>query len=346
MKILFFSDSHFHHTHRFSHITGEGFTVRELEQYECVNDILKIADEEGVHKIIFGGDIFGPVGDNISAQTLMIIGLFIGKITEKYPLEIIVGNHDQAVNTQNYNIHKIECFKYWPNITIYDQPTINDNFVYMPYSYSDEYAESFLQAIPDKENKVVVSHLELKNIPFGNGIFSQHGVSIDILDQFKKVFQGHYHSICKYGKNIEIIGSMQKFSFKDMGSARNNIIIYDTETNQTKRRSFNAPNWLTFTDENINDILKADSNNYVKIEVSTDILLTPDIMKKLDTFKGKDIHIDVNRISINKEMLAENKLETVNEIDILKKFISESDNSDKQKEDLLQEGKRLLDISR
>lgn len=347
MRILIFSDSHFHNTHRFSHITSEGFTVRELEQYNCVEDILKIAHEEGVHKIIFAGDFFGPVGDNVSAQTLTILSLFIGKIIDKYQFDIVVGNHDQCVVTPDYNIHKLEIFKHWPNIKVYDTPTIDGNIIYMPYSYSDEYTEAFLNSIKDKNDKIIISHLELKDIPLGNGIFSKHGVSLNTLKQFKAVFQGHYHSICNYAKNIHIIGSMQRTSFKDQGSSRNNIIIYDTETNKISRRSFTSPDWLTFTDENINDILKTDSNNYVRLELSTDILITPEIQKKLETFKGKDIHVDVTRISINKDIMDESSNGLVmSEADVLQKFIIESDNSDKEKEDLLVEGKRLLDISK
>lgn len=346
MKILFFSDIHFHHTHRFSHITNEGFTTRELEQYQCAEDILSIAKEENVDKIIFGGDMFGPVGDNISTQTLNIVCKFVKKISEVYPFEMIVGNHDQSVLTQNSNIHKLESFKFWQNCYVYDMPTIKDNIVYMPYCYSDEYAEAFLNNIEDKANKIVVSHLELKDIPLGNGITSKHGVSLDILKKFKMVFQGHYHSISSYAKNIKIIGSVQRFSFKDMGSSKNNIIIYDTETNTVKRKSFNAPDWLTFTDENIENILSISSNNYVKVDVSTDILITDEIKAKLDMFKGKDIHIDINRISINKEVLEESNMNNMNEIDVLEKFILESNNSDEQKESLIIEGKRLLEISK
>ena len=77
---------------------------------------------------------------------------------------------------------------------VYDKPTITENFVYMPYCISDEQAQTFLENIPDKGNKIVFSHLEIKGFPLGNGIETQHGVELSLLKQFKMVLQGHYHN--------------------------------------------------------------------------------------------------------------------------------------------------------
>ena len=113
-----------------------------------------------------------------------------------------------------------------------------------------------------------------------------------------------------------------------------------SETDKVRRESFHCPDWLTFTDDNIEDILKISNDNYVKVELSTDILMTPEIKEKLDHVKGKDIHIDINRITVNKQVNEE--LTTENEQDILTNFVNKSDNSEEQKEALIQEGIRLL----
>ena len=178
----------------------------------------------------------------------------------------------------------------------------------------------------------------------GNGIETTHGVPLDLLSQFKMTIQGHYHGSSSYGPNIKVIGSTQRLSFKDPGKSRNNIIIYDTETNKIERRSFNCPDWLTFTDDNIDDILTTDLNNYVKVEVSSDILLTDDIKARLDLFKGKDIHIDLTRLSFDKHSFADINQDTAeDEVSIIKQFIEKTDNSEQQKRQLLDEGIRLLD---
>lgn len=339
-KYLIFSDIHFHHTHRFSHITQEGYTVRELEHLSCADDILRIAQEETIDKIVFCGDAWGPTGDTMSGETLACMCEFFNKL-KKYPLEVLVGNHDTSAQTAEQLIHKLEFLNYWEGVNIYANPAIIGNCVYMPYCIYDEYAQTFLEKVPDKENKIVFSHLEIKGINLGNGIFTQKGVNLETLKQFKMVFQGHYHSGGCYAKNIQVIGSTQRTSFKDQGISRNNIIIYDDETNTFKRKSFTCPDWLTFTDDNIDEILNIDNNNYVKVDVSTDLLITSKIKEKLDRVKGKDIHIDITRISTNRQVETEISGET--EIEVIKQFVNKSDNTEEQKEALVKEGKRLLD---
>ena len=344
MRYLFFSDIHFHGTHRFSHITDEGYTIRELEHLSCAQTLIDICNKEDIDRIVFCGDLYQAVGDNLSTQTQSAVCEFVEKISKIKPLDMLVGNHDLSGTTNFKAVHKLIPFKYFNNVTVYDSPVEKDGIVYMPYCTSDEYATTVLENIKDKQNKVVFSHLELKGINLGNGIETTHGVPLDLLSQFKMTIQGHYHGSSSYGPNIKVIGSTQRLSFKDPGKSRNNIIIYDTETNKIERRSFNCPDWLTFTDDKIDDILTTDLNNYVKVEVSSDILLTDDIKARLDLFKGKDIHIDLTRLSFDKHSSADINQDTAeDEVSIIKQFIEKTDNSEQQKRQLLDEGIRLLD---
>ena len=81
--ILFFSDLHMHHTHRFSHITPEGRTVRELEHLMCAKRVVDLVDKYNIDRVVFGGDFVGPVGDNISTQCLDAMCEFIETIQNK-----------------------------------------------------------------------------------------------------------------------------------------------------------------------------------------------------------------------------------------------------------------------
>ena len=340
MKILAFGDIHFHHTHRFSHITPEGFTVRELEHLQCADTILDIIKQERIDKVVFLGDLWSVVGDTMSCQTLSAVTEFFRRLTKEIEVDAIVGNHDVAGHINNQYSHKLMPFKYWTNLNIYDTPTVNNNYIYMPYCISDEQATTFLENIQNKQEKIIFSHLEIKGIPLGNGIETTHGVDLNLLKQFKMVLQGHYHSGGTLAKNIQIAGSTQRLSFKDQGKSRNNIIIYDTDTNTIDRKSFNCPDWLTFTDDNIDDILKISNDNYVKLDISTDILITPKIKEKLEHMKGTDVHIDIKRLSINKTITEEVVVE--DEKDILTQFINRSDNTDEYKQQLVDEGIKLL----
>ena len=57
--------------------------------------------------------------------------------------------------------------------------------------------------------------------------------------------------------------------------------------------------------------------------------------------KGTDIHIDIKRLSINRDITEE--IQPENEIEVITQFINKSDNTDEQKQELINEGIRLLD---
>lgn len=343
--ILFFGDIHFGTTHRFSTITDNGFTIRENEHLSCIEDLKRVLKDYNITKCVCNGDIYGPVGDNISGETQCAVIKFVSELAQeckKYniPLEILVGNHDIIHDATVFGINKLAPFKYFDNVILYDQPKVDGNYMYLPFSYDDDYLNGFLDSVQDKENKIVFAHVDLCGIEIGGGILTKKGVSMEILSKFKKVFEGHYHSFTQLGTNIIISGSTQRLSFKDKGVSRNNIVLYDEETGKIKRESFSCPDWLTFTDDNIQDVLKVDNNNYVKIDLSMDMLYTDEIKNKVEQMKNQDIHIDVARITTNRKV--EDTITSENEIDVIQEFVNRSDNDTEKKEKLIEKGINLI----
>lgn len=343
--ILFFGDIHFGTTHRFSVITNNGFTVRENEHLSCINDLKRVLKDYPITKCVCNGDIYGPVGDNISGETQCAVIKFISELAQEcknydIPLEILVGNHDIIHDATVFGINKLAPFKYFDNVKLYDQPIVDGNYVYLPFSYDDDYLNGFLDSIEDKEDKIVFSHVDICGIEIGGGILTKKGVNLEILNKFKRVFEGHYHSFTNIGEKIIVAGSTQRLSFKDKGVSRNNIVLYDEQTDKIKRESFTCPDWLTFTDDNINEVLTVDNNNYVKIDLSMDILYTDEIKQKVEQMKDKDIHIDVSRIVTNRKV--ENNITSEDEIDVIQEFVNRSDNDDEKKEKLIEKGINLI----
>lgn len=299
-----------------------------------------------ISKCVFGGDMYGPVGDNISGETQCAVIKFVSQMAEeckKYGIsfEILVGNHDIIHDATIFGINKLAPFKYFDNVVLHEQPLVDGDFVYLPFSYDDDYLNSFLDSIEHKETKLVFSHVDVADIDIGNGIVSKKGVSVKILEKFKRVFEGHYHGFKSIGNKITVSGSTQRLSFKDKGLSRDNIVLYDEETGKVTRDSFDCPDWLTFTDDNINDIFKCDNNNYVKIDLSMDILYTDEIKAKVNQMKNSDLHIDVSRIAINRKVESDTST-SEDEIDIIQQFINKSDNDDEQKQKLIEKGINLI----
>ena len=343
--ILFFGDIHFGTTHRFSVITNNGFTIRENEHLSCIEDLKRVLKEYPVTKCVCNGDIYGPVGDNISGETQCAVIKFISELAKEckdhdVSLEILVGNHDIIHDATVFGINKLAPFKYFDNVKLYDQPVVDGNYVYLPFSYDDDYLNGFLDSIENKKDKIVFAHVDICGIEIGCGIVTKKGVSLEILNKFKRVFEGHYHSFTNIGEKIIVAGSTQRLSFKDKGVSRNNIVLYDEETDKIKRESFSCPDWLTFTDDNINDVLDVDNNNYVKIDLSMDILYTDEIKQKVEQMKQKDIHIDVSRIVSNRKV--DNTITSENEIDVIQEFVNRSDNDAEKKEKLIEKGINLI----
>lgn len=344
--ILFFSDIHFGSAHRFSTITPNGFTIRENEHLSCLESLKRVMNENEVSKCIFGGDMFGPVGDNISGETQCAVVKFVSELAAEckkrgIPLEILVGNHDIINDATVFGINKLVPYKYFDNVVVYEQPVVDGNYVYLPFSYDDDYLNNFLENVSDKENKIVFSHVDISGIEIGGGIVTKKGVNLELLNKFKKVFEGHYHSFKSIGDNIIVPGSTQRLSFKDKGVSRENIVLYDESTDKIKRDSFECPDWLTFTDDNIQDILKTDDNNYVKIDLSVDMLYTDEIKQKVEQMKNCDLHIDVSRIVVNRKV-EENEQTSEDEIDIIQQFVNKSENDDDKKEKLIEKGINLI----
>jgi len=344
--ILFFGDIHFGSGHRFSSITGNGFTTRENEHLSCLDSLKRVLKENKITKCVFGGDMYGPVGDNISGETQCAVIKFVSELAKEckcynIPLEMIVGNHDIIHDATVFGINKLAPFKYFDNVKLYEEPVIDGDYVYLPFSYDDEYLSNFLENIPDKKNKIIFSHVDIADLCIG-GIFTNKGVKIDLLDKFKKVFEAHYHGFTQIGENIIVCGSTQRLSFKDKGVSRNNIVLYDEETGRIKRESFNCPDWLTFTDDNVNEILQIDNDNYVKVDLSMDILYTDEIKEKVEQMKDSDLHIDVSRITANHKDNNDSEVTSEDEIDIIQQFVNKSDNDSERKQRLIEKGINLI----
>ena len=77
------------------------------------------------------------------------------------------------------------------------------------------------------------------------------------------------------------------------------------------------------------------------------MLLTDEIRTRLDLFKGKDVHIDLTRLSFDRKSSANiQQDESEDEISVIKQFIDKTENDENKKELLLTEGVRLLDLAK
>ncbi len=122
------------------------------------------------------------------------------------------------------------------------------------------------------------------------------------------------------------------------------MLLYDRETNKCTRKYFTVPSWYTFDDDNIDEIKDLDPNNYVKVVISSEAILkfhgiTKDYLKK---FKGSEIVIDVQKISLKRKLAAQEDLEQETEEDILHRFIELAKVPEEDKQELTELGLDLI----
>ena len=334
--ILSFGDLHISSFHQFSKIEQSGFSTRELEHLEVAKDIVNFLQthENEVEAVVFLGDLFHPVGTNISCDNLLTATTFIEMIQKECIKQniifyLILGNHDHNSTTGNVHSHKLIAFKNYQNVKVIDTLQELDGYVFLPYTTDhEETIASFINSIQNKENKLVFSHVDIRGAKVLGEIYCERGIKFDDLKDFKAVFQGHFHIPQKLAKNIWVSGSTQKTGFKDPGGG--GLLIYDTEINKVTRQEFNVPKWYTLDDDTLENLNEIRNNNYVKLILSCDNILDKYGISKesLDRFKGKEIIYDIERISSKKLKRSQEDLEVESPEDVIINFINSSNITD------------------
>lgn len=349
--ILFFSDLHINETAQFSVATETGFSVRQLEAVQACQDVLDVLKQYSgkIKAVVFGGDLINKVGNNISASDLATVTRCITMIQEECIKQnivfyVLIGNHDIGANM--FGFHKLIPFKNYKNVHLVEKFEIVDNLVFMPYVYDDSAADEFLKQIVNKKDKIVFSHLEVKDVPLGSGLLTSRGASINILKEFKMTLQGHYHTPQQLADNIIVSGSTQKTSFKDPGGGT--MVLYDIDNNSVMRIPFSVPSWYTFDDDNVQDIKKLDFNNYVKLVISSEYMLEMNNINKdyLSNFKGSEIVVDVQKISLKRKQNMQEDVIQETEEEVLQRFIESSQLSDEDKKEVTEIGLNLINRAR
>ena len=341
--ILVIGDPHIASYHKFSQVVESGYTIRELEHLQVAKDVVNTMQKYKFDCVVCLGDVFDKVGDKISIDNMRTVTDWISIIQEEcikqnIPFYILMGNHD--CNSANGYSHKLLPFKQYQNVKIIDSFEEDHNMIFLPHSIDVEYAESYLQAKTDKKDKIIFSHMEVKDINLGNGIFTTKGISLNTLKEFKDTLQGHYHTPGKYATNIWLPGSTQKTSFKDPGGGY--LGVYDGT--KVIKEEYTGPKWYTFYDDDLDEVKSISDNNYVKLCLSCDNMLDINGIKReeLDRFKGLEVEIDIQRISSKNLKRSQEDIELESPEEILSNFINQQTIDEAKKKKLINKGQELL----
>ena len=187
-------------------------------------------EKEGITTVIHMGDIFDS-RKAIDLQSLEWSKRVVFEPLKKYKVHAIIGNHDcYYKNTNNVNSPEL-LLKDYTNVKTYSKPkeiTIEKlKILLLPWINSENYNESS-SVIKKSKAKIAMGHLELNGFKATRGHMMETGMDVGILDKFKKVFSGHFHTRSTDGK-VFYLGNPYEMFWNDVNDPRG-FHIFDTET--------------------------------------------------------------------------------------------------------------------
>lgn len=189
----------------------------------------------GVERVVHLGDLTDR-RKYLNFQTLDFMRKAFLNPLKKYPMDIIIGNHDTFFkSTNNLNSPSLLLQDY-ENITIYKEPTHvtipdskNTQILFLPWITSENRDET-LQMISESNAKYVMGHLELTGYVMYPGSICHAGTDPNILSKFDTVFSGHFHTK-NASKNVHYLGCPWDLIFTDAEDEKG-FHIFDTETGE------------------------------------------------------------------------------------------------------------------
>lgn len=136
-------------------------------------------------------------------------------------IQILVGNHDQ-VNIQGRNA--LEVFDDLPNVRVYSEPTIEGDFVWLPYRTDLLVYHVHRAAFP---GRTVFVHQAFSGATMNEGHYCANG--LDPKDYLgSRVFAGHYHKrqqVFQKDARIWYVGSPRQVTAAESGQPKGFCIL-------------------------------------------------------------------------------------------------------------------------
>jgi hypothetical protein len=268
-KILWLTDIHYSTSGNWDKKDVDGTLYRDKVIGNLLNKIANKHKNEGIDKIIFGGDFIGSIR-NSTFRNVINMYKDISDFCMKFPKAekiFMTGNHDVKYFD---NIQQITfLFKDIPKSTVISAPGIYkekvDNKVYYYLSYDKNIG------MVERINSLNIDE-DLENYMFGhfgdsvglnfidNDDIIEYNKIKDTLDKFEHVYLGHLHYFFEHD-NITYTSSLTTQSFSDSIDAHD--MLKNKQTNRFTYTIFDEN--MTPTYYNTND------DNYIFVNVNEDV---------------------------------------------------------------------------
>jgi DNA repair exonuclease SbcCD nuclease subunit len=197
------------------------FKINNIEETNemCSKILLKIQELQP-HAVVCLGDVLDR-HETIHVGPLLRSIQFFQKIASKYPLYILIGNHDRPSNQVFLtDEHPFTALKQWKNTVIVDKVYVEriqgKDFLFVPYVPNGRFMEAISMCLgenPDLSSfPCIFAHQEFKGAKMG-AMVSTSGDDWD--EEFPLVISGHIHDFDLLKPNIIYTGTPIQHSFGD-----------------------------------------------------------------------------------------------------------------------------------
>jgi DNA repair exonuclease SbcCD nuclease subunit len=246
------------------------------------------------------GDILFILGDWFDNRQLLDILVMntsidiIIDLSEILPVYFLTGNHD-IYKKYDTDVNSIVAFRYIPNVTIYEKPTIISNgtstILILPWIGNKEMEENYVRA---NKSQYIFTHANISGFKYDNGkdIKSLYATDFSKFKNIKKLFSGHIHKRQEIG-NLIYIGSPYHTKRSDISNEKG-LYLFEPDNNvYSFVPNAYSPIYQRILLENIlelslTDTIKLLNNNY------TDIIVPDKYIHLFNLTKFIDILRDCN----------------------------------------------------
>lgn len=263
-KVIIIGDTHF----------GELSNSKKYNQQltEFFTWCTEFAEERGIKQAIHLGDYYHN-RNSINVETIQygIVGAkILSDFFGKKNVYVLLGNHD-IYYKDTLEVNSLSIIE--PYVTVVDRllvpKNISEQILLTPWICTPKQWNELVESY-DGDFKWLFGHFEFNGFTVSKGHVMEHGHSAKELNQYEKVFSGHYHSKQENG-NVLYTGTPIATTFAE-ANEQHGIHILDTTTGEIEFVEYTTVKVVSIPYTELDTISNYDpTNTRIRVEFPDDL---------------------------------------------------------------------------
>lgn len=344
-EVLIFSDLHCH--------CHKKQNKRLDDCLEVLDWVFKVARDNDINNIIFGGDLFHDrhkIDVYVYQKTFEVLE---DNLTRgQFALYLLLGNHDIWYNEKT-SVSSVIPLSSLPGVHIIGNPKrldiCNSKWDFIPFTHNPIEALNKLKQ-EQGDPQYAIGHLAIDGAILHTNqnadVSIEHdgemiSISVNLFNKYKKVFLGHYHAEQRLNNIVEYIGSPLELNFGESQQEKH-LIIFDCETAKQRYivNDFSPKHIVASAEE----IKKLDlKNNFVRAKVD-DLSVVDLISLKKDLMASGDIRgleIKQQKKISEQHIVEDAKAILFSGSDMIKKYVEQNPPTNLESEKMVKIGQKI-----